>query len=280
MLKAVVGREQWRLVVVGGADRRTRGLTLGKGLLITLLWLVLGVPLVSGVALGARQADAQRGAPSMLAGDDGCAPTAPRRAPYVVLARSTVPVVTETYLPPPEPPEPVLGIEPKTPERRRGHLRIASLRHGETIDVVPWNEHGERSDEAFAAVAHLFRCRVTGEEVPPNERLIKLLIALNDLYDKPLHLISGHRVPGTIDTSPTSQHVYGTAADVRVPGVSIEELRAVALELGARGVGLYTQKQFLHIDFRVQPKYQWTDVPEGHEHGTETGAELASIEGS
>ena len=26
-----------------------------------------------------------------------------------------------------------------------------------------------------------------------------LLITLNDLYDKPLHLISGHRVPGTID---------------------------------------------------------------------------------
>ena len=45
------GREQWRLVVVGGAGRRTRGLQLGKGLLITLLWLVLGVPLVSGAAI-------------------------------------------------------------------------------------------------------------------------------------------------------------------------------------------------------------------------------------
>lgn len=278
----MVGRKQWRLVVVGGAGRGTRNLSLGKGLLITLLWLALGLPMIAGIALGARNAAAQRGNTPWLL-DDGVpdARAEQRRAPYVVLARSTRPaVVEEVFAPPPAPPEPILGLEPKTPDHRRGHLRIASLRHGEAIDVVPFDEHGVANEAAFAAISHLFRCRVTGEEVPANERLIKLLVTLNDLYDKPLQLISGHRVPGTIDTSPTSQHVYGTAADVRVPGVTIEELRAVALELGARGVGLYTQKQFVHIDFRVQPKYQWTDVPETHDHGAETGAELASIQGS
>src|SRR5688500_11996923 len=192
MLKAVVGRKQWRLVVVGGAGHRTRGWQLGKGFLIALLWLGLGVPLVSGAALGARNARAQRNVPWLMRDDAADAHAAARRAQYVVLARSTRPIVVEeVFLPPPAPPEPVPGREPKTPDHRRGHLRIASLRHGEAIDVVPWNERGERNDEAFAAISHLFRCRITGHEVPANERLIKLLITLNDLYDKPLHLISG-----------------------------------------------------------------------------------------
>ena len=256
--------KQWRLVVLGGANRRTRELKLARSLVALLLWLVMGLPLTAGVLLGSRHATAQR--PASLAELRSRAATAwsSRRAPYVLLARAVLPEEPIVLEAPPAPPEPVLGRVPKTPEHRRGHLRIASLHHGESIDVVPWNELGERDETAFAAISHLWRCRVTGHEVAVEEKLIKLLITLNDLYDKPLYLISGHRTPYTVDTSPTSQHVSGTAADVRVPGISIEELREVALELGARGVGLYTHNRFVHIDFRPQRKYQWTDIPEGH----------------
>jgi uncharacterized protein YcbK (DUF882 family) len=272
----VVGRTHWHLVFVSGAGQRTRELKLSKRLVLTLLWLVLGTPLIAGIALGARNAEAQRIVARLGCDEVSQERADRRRASYLVLARATqLAVKDEAPLSPPAPLPFELG-EPKTPEHRRGHLRISSLRHGETIDVVPWDAQGARNDDAFAAISHLFRCRITGHEVPANERLIKLLIALNDLYDKPLQLISGHRVPGTIDTSPTSQHVYGTAADVRVPGVSIDELRAVALKLGARGVGLYTEKQFVHIDFRAQAKYQWTDLPETDESSAEAAGELAS----
>jgi uncharacterized protein YcbK (DUF882 family) len=278
----VVVSAKWRLVVVGGASRSTREVRFATGLTAVLLWLTIGLPLGAGVLLGARHAKAQRHAPSLwslaaLASAD-MQPIS-RRAPYVVLARSTALPVAPTFEPPPAPPEPVLGLVPKTPEHRRGHFRMASMRHPESIDVVPWNEHGERDEAAFLAISHLFRCRITGHELPIDEHLVKLLTKLNDLYDKPLYLISGHRVPYTIDTSPTSQHTMGTAADVRIPGVSIDELREVALELGARGVGLYTHKQFVHIDFRAQRKYQWTDATEGSE--AEGGsALLVSIKGS
>lgn len=233
-----------------------------------------------GVLLGEQHVKAQCSAP-WLWGLGGKSPSArlesaARRASYVLLARSAAFEAPQTFLPPPAPPEPIVGREPKTPESRRGHLRIASMHLPESIDVVPFNEQGERDEAAFAAISHLFRCRITGHEIPVDERLVKLLTTLNDLYDKPLYLISGHRVPYTIDTSPTSQHTMGTAADVRVPGVSIDELREVALELGARGVGLYTHKQFVHIDFRAQRKYQWTDAIEGEAEG---GAVFASIRG-
>ena len=255
------------MVVVGAAGRPSRAFGTARYLFAALLCLLL-LPLGTGIFLGARHASAQRDVPwraRLDAPDESGCVESNRRAPYVLLARSAQPIAPEPeYRAPPSPPEPalVLGREWKTPEHRRGRLRLASFHHGESIDVVPWNENGERDVAAFAAVSRLFRCRVTNHEVEVNERLVKLLTTLNDLYDKPLYLISGHRMPHTVDTSPTSQHTMGTAADVRVPGVSIDELREVALELGARGVGLYTENQFVHIDFRARPKYQWSDTPD------------------
>jgi uncharacterized protein YcbK (DUF882 family) len=268
-----------RLVVLRGDGRPSREIALRACVLNAALWLTLLLPFSTGALLGARHASAQRSAPWLcelgaLAHDASPrlqSDATNRCAPYVLLARSELAVAP--YAPPPAP---VLDRELKTPAQRRGHLRIASLHHGEAIDVVPWNEHGMRDEAAFAAIAHLFRCRVTGHEMPVDEKLIKVLTTLNDLYDKPLQLISGHRVAHTLDTSETSQHTLGTAADVRVPGVSIDELREVALGLGARGVGLYTHKRFVHIDFRAQRKYQWTDASTGEE--SEPAAATANAE--
>ena len=280
MLNPLAAGDDWRVVVLGDARRPTREIKLAGPSFAALLSLLIALPLGSG-ALLARHASAQHIVPSLriLDFDDGArAQPSLRRAPYVVLARSAWPQLPIVYEPPPAPPEPLLDREAKTPAERRGHLRMASMHHAESIDVVPFDENGEPDEAAFAAIAYFFRCRVTDHEIAVDEHLVRLLVTLNDFYDKPLHLISGHRMPHTLETSETSQHTMGTAADVRVPGVSIDELRAVALQLGARGVGLYTQKQFVHIDFRVQRKYQWTDMSE--EHDAENGAVLASIGGS
>jgi hypothetical protein len=46
--------------------------------------------------------------------------------------------------------------------------------------------------------------------------------------------------------------------DIRVAGVGIEELRNLVVRLGARGVGLYPEKGFIHVDVRDKPRYFWT----------------------
>jgi uncharacterized protein YcbK (DUF882 family) len=254
-----------RLVLVGNASRRSLELQLPVPALalLGLLSLVV-VPTGAGAVLGTHHHQASLRAAAHLARlphTQHAAPRAhgPRTAYRLVAPSAPLPLPT---LPPAPPPQDVLSRELATPEQRRGHLRIHALHHGEYLDVVPHDARGVRNEEAFAALAHLFRCRITGHEVEIDERLVRLLTTLNDLYDKPLHLISGHRVAHTIQTSPTSQHTMGTAADVRVPGVPIEELREVARQLGARGLGLYTHKRFVHIDFRDKRRYFWTDLPE------------------
>ncbi|WP_129600500.1 YcbK family protein, partial [Anaerophilus nitritogenes] len=45
-----------------------------------------------------------------------------------------------------------------------------------------------------------------------------------------------------------SQHLLGRAADIKVYGVSPEEVAKIAKEIGFRGVGVY--KSFTHVDVR------------------------------
>lgn len=143
-------------------------------------------------------------------------------------------------------------------EQAKGWLRLEALHLGESLRIQPFDAAGGMLPEALDAVRHLMRCRITGEEVSIDPRLVRLLTQVSELYNRPIQLVSGHRKPHVIGTKPTSQHALGRAADIRVPGVSIEQLRTLLIRLGARGVGLYPEKGFVHVDVRDKAKYFWT----------------------
>lgn len=181
-------------------------------------------------------------------------------------------------LPPPPAesvPEPELdGTEMRTPEERRGRLRVISTHLQEAVDVLPFRPDGTPDVDAFERIAHLWRCRITGHEAPIDPQLVRLLTTLNDIYDRPVFLVSGHRMPNTLGTKKTSQHAAGTAADIKIAGVSAQKLRAKIIALGAKGVGLYPEKGFVHVDFRDKPRYLWV-YKNGEEHSV--GTRLAEV---
>lgn len=146
-----------------------------------------------------------------------------------------------------------------------GVLRIQALHLDETLSTRPFDDLLRPDPRAFQDVNHLMRCRVTGHEVEMDPRLIAILSQLSTFYGRTLQLISGHRVPHSIGTSETSQHTLGRAADIRIPGVTIQELKKVAIKLGARGVGLYPEKGFVHIDVRDKQRYYWVWTARGGE---------------
>jgi hypothetical protein len=84
-----------------------------------------------------------------------------------------------------------------------------------------------------------------------------------------LHVISAHRAPDGVVTSERSQHGKGTASDIRVEGVSVETLAAVAKQEGARGVGMYPKSRFVHVDVR-EKAYSWIDNGEGEDDERDT----------
>ena len=106
-----------------------------------------------------------------------------------------------------------------------------------------------------------FKCK-DGTEVPEDllenvQLLCENLQVLRDHIGKPIRVISGYRSPKynrRIGGARRSQHMTAKAADIKVSGMSPEEVKAVIVELIKEGkmmkggVGLY--RTFTHYDVR------------------------------
>lgn len=71
-------------------------------------------------------------------------------------------------------------------------------------------------------------------------------------YTQPLQILSGYRSPETNEktegAAKQSQHLLGKAIDIRIPGLSAEYLGKLVQWLSRGGVGVYHNKNFVHID--------------------------------
>jgi len=94
-------------------------------------------------------------------------------------------------------------------------------------------------------------------EMDPNlyDILHRLRVALGT--KQAIEVISAYRHPSTNEhlrktrgggVAKRSLHMDGKAMDIRLPGVSLVELRDAALALKAGGVGYYPRSNFVHVD--------------------------------
>ena len=100
-----------------------------------------------------------------------------------------------------------------------------------------------------------------------DDELVVLLQCIREHFGKPVYITSGYRTPehnAEVGGSKSSQHLLGRAADIRVAGVSVEDVAAYAESLmpGWGGVGRYPVKAgratgWVHVDTR-QNKSRWT----------------------
>ncbi len=112
--------------------------------------------------------------------------------------------------------------------------------------------------------AHEFECRCGCEYgLLPGDVSPKLLAALEELRDilgAPIHINSGCRCPvhnALVKGKRNSQHLRGTAADIRVDGVPPEHVALSAKLVQAfRDGGIGTYNSFVHLDVRGH-KARW-----------------------
>jgi uncharacterized protein YcbK (DUF882 family) len=108
-----------------------------------------------------------------------------------------------------------------------------------------------------------FACRCCGE-LRIDKRLIDALEGLRSLAGQAILIHDGYRCPthnqevgGVTD----SEHTRGLAADVAIPGLSVQQMYDLALQiptLAAGGIGVY-DGGFLHVDVRSYPA-RWARV--------------------
>ena len=86
------------------------------------------------------------------------------------------------------------------------------------------------------------------------------MVILSHVYDRfrrPIEIVSGYRN----QQKQTSYHFKGSAADIRIPGISNRKVRGFveSLDGGGMGVGFYPRVGFVHVDVRPPPSYRWID---------------------
>tara|TARA_B100002003_G_scaffold243466_1_gene267970 strand:- start:1768 stop:2379 length:612 start_codon:yes stop_codon:yes gene_type:complete len=119
-------------------------------------------------------------------------------------------------------------------------------------------EYGKGFDSrGYAAACHLLRDVASNRMVQMDKRLIDLLYLIQSwcrINRKPyvITIMSGYRTPAYNATVAgavrNSEHTKGTAADIRISGLSTQDLGLLARQIGVGGVGFYTGRGFIHID--------------------------------
>lgn len=104
-----------------------------------------------------------------------------------------------------------------------------------------------------------FACKDGSDTVFVSGELVEILQKIRSHFQKPVTIHSGYRTPAynkKVDGAAYSQHLYGTASDISVGGVSPREVAAYAETLlpGTGGIGIYPT--FTHVDVRTA-KSRW-----------------------
>ena len=111
------------------------------------------------------------------------------------------------------------------------------------------------------------RCRDGSDTVMVDETLTVVLQCIREHFGKPVTITSGYRTAAhnaAVGGAKSSQHLLGRAADIRVQGVSVEDVAAYSESLMPDwgGIGRYPVKAgrttgWVHVDTRAN-KSRWT----------------------
>ncbi len=113
-----------------------------------------------------------------------------------------------------------------------------------------------------------FACQDGSDAIFISTELAQVLQKIRSRFGKPVTINSGYRTSvhnGRVGGSPTSQHLYGMAADIVVQGTTPQAVAKYAETLltGRGGIGLYSG--FTHVDVRAK-RSRW-DSTSGREVG-------------
>ena len=138
-----------------------------------------------------------------------------------------------------------------------GQLIFLNTHSNELLDIEYKNKKGRYIENGLDDIDYILRCRLTGDAISMNRKLIALIDHIQDHFNaEVVEIISAYRSPelnGKLRrrsrrVAKRSFHLQGKAIDIRIPGVSTRAIRDYAVSLKAGGVGYYARSNFVHID--------------------------------
>jgi uncharacterized protein YcbK (DUF882 family) len=143
-----------------------------------------------------------------------------------------------------------------------GDTRTITLHHMHTEEdlTITFKVNGRYDEEALKKIDYELRDWRRDETIHMDPRLIDLVWEVHrDVgSSEPIWIVCGYRSPETNSmlrqrssgVAKFSQHTLGKAMDFYIPGVPLEQLRAIGLYLQRGGVGFYptSGSPFVHLD--------------------------------
>lgn len=130
------------------------------------------------------------------------------------------------------------------------------VRTGERERLQLYYKNGKVNKQAVKRLSKLARDKHGGKVKRLNYNLINLIQRVAEEFPgKPIEIISGYRAQAG---GSESQHAFGRAMDIRIPGVSGKQVFRFCRKLPRAGCGYYPKTGFVHIDAREKKSF-WID---------------------
>ncbi len=135
-------------------------------------------------------------------------------------------------------------------------LTMLNAQTGEEAAITYWMG-GRYLKGGLARLAMLLRDHRTGTTHVMDPLLFDVVFRLTKLAGQGnVEVVSGYRSPQTNrmlrrttrGVALHSYHTKGQAIDLRIPGVPLDDLWAMAVDIGKGGVGFYPDSNFIHVD--------------------------------
>lgn len=104
-----------------------------------------------------------------------------------------------------------------------------------------------------------FACHCGCGSCEADSELLKVLEELRTHFGRPVIITSGYRCEthnANVGGAKKSQHLFGKAADVRVPGISADKVHAYLIQKYPNQYGIGKYENWTHIDVR-NVKARW-----------------------
>lgn len=152
-----------------------------------------------------------------------------------------------------------------TSSRKVQHLILVYLRKGDAYEpkgdkpMIEINAYSKKADGAKKLSANFkvseFACKDGSDAILVAPRLVMVLQSIRSHFGRAVNITSAYRTPQyneKVGGAAQSQHCYGTAADITLSGVSVDQVAAYARQIMPDwgGVGVYAKQGFAHVDVR------------------------------
>jgi len=155
----------------------------------------------------------------------------------------------------------LLALSPSnTSVRADGEVRTLSFFHTHRQDslTVTFRRNGQVDEQALNQLNWFLRDWRNDKPTNMDPRLFDILweVYRESGSQQPINIVSSYRSPETnaalhqrsSGVAEHSQHMLGKAMDIRLPDVSTERLREIAMRMQYGGVGYYASSNFVHVD--------------------------------